>query len=91
MCEAKINIKVIQDIFGHADFSTTMNIYTDATKDLKESEFKTLEEFLNSDKNSKQDNDFWNNFTVVVWHSNHNGDFLDRKNLKSDFKFKFIF
>lgn len=57
MCEAKINIKVIQDILGHADFSTTMNIYTDATKDLKESEFKTLEEFLNSDKDSNQDND----------------------------------
>ncbi|MGN0594576.1 MAG: tyrosine-type recombinase/integrase [Hominimerdicola sp.] len=48
LCEAGVNIKVIQDVLGHADFDTTMNIYTEATKDLKHKEFKSLEEFLNS-------------------------------------------
>ena len=41
-------MKVIQDILGHADISTTMNIYTDAKMDLKQSEFKILVEFLKS-------------------------------------------
>ena len=39
MCEAGVNIKVIQDTLGHADVSTTLNIYADATKDLKRSAF----------------------------------------------------
>ena len=43
-----VNMKVIQDILGHADISTTMNIYTDAKMDLKQSEFKILVEFLKS-------------------------------------------
>ena len=46
MCEAGINIKVMQDTLGHNDISTTMNIYTDATKVLKKSEFQTLETYL---------------------------------------------
>lgn len=44
MCEAGVNIKVIQDTLGHADVSTTLNIYADATKELKSSEFQTFEE-----------------------------------------------
>lgn len=47
LCESGVNIKVIQDVLGHADFSTTMNVYTDATKDLKQQEFKTLDQYLN--------------------------------------------
>ena len=43
MVEAGINIKVIQDALGHSDISTTMNIYADATKELKKSEFEGLE------------------------------------------------
>lgn len=39
MCEAGINIKVIQDTLGHADVSTTLNIYADATRELKRSAF----------------------------------------------------
>lgn len=29
MCEAGVNVKVIQDALGHKDISTTLNIYTD--------------------------------------------------------------
>ena len=43
MCEAGVNIKVIQDALGHADISTTLNIYADVTKELKKKEFEGLE------------------------------------------------
>ena len=42
MCEKGVNIKVIQDVMGHTDISTTMNIYTDATKDMKARAFADL-------------------------------------------------
>ena len=42
MCEAGVNIKVIQDALGHTDISTMLNIYTDVTKEFKTSEFKGL-------------------------------------------------
>lgn len=35
MCEAGVNVKVIQDTLGHADIATTLNIYADVTKELK--------------------------------------------------------
>ena len=37
---------MIQDVLGHADISTTMNIYANATKDLKEQELKIFEDYL---------------------------------------------
>lgn len=46
MCEAGVNIKVIQDTLGHKDITTTMNIYADATKELKTKEFKELDMYL---------------------------------------------
>ncbi|MBR0529689.1 MAG: site-specific integrase [Ruminococcus sp.] len=50
LCESGINLKVIQEVLGHADFQTTMNIYTDATKDLQQKEFKAFENFMNGDE-----------------------------------------
>lgn len=50
MCEAGINIKVMQDTLGHKDISTTMNIYTDATKDLKQKEFNTLDMYFKKEQ-----------------------------------------
>lgn len=46
MCEAGVNIKAIQDALGHTDISTTLNIYTDVTKELKTSEFKGLDNYF---------------------------------------------
>ena len=46
MCEAGINVKVIQDTLEHQDISTTMNIYTDATKEMKKQEFESLDNYL---------------------------------------------
>ena len=45
MCEAGVNVKVIQDALGHSDVSTTLNIYADVTKTLKQSEFSRFEDF----------------------------------------------
>lgn len=42
LCEAGANVKVIRDTLGCKDISTTLNIYTDVTKELKRSEFKGL-------------------------------------------------
>ena len=44
MCEKGVNIKVVQDIMGHTDIGTTMNVYTDATKDMKTQALKSLNE-----------------------------------------------
>lgn len=42
-CENESNIKVIQEIMGHADISTTMDIYNEATMDRKKQSFASLE------------------------------------------------
>ena len=46
MCEAGVNIKVIQDTLGHADVPTPLNIYTDATRDMKKNAFASFENYL---------------------------------------------
>ena len=53
LCEAGVNIKVIQEIMGHSDISTTLDIYTDATSDFKKKEMLSFEEFIN--KKNKED------------------------------------
>lgn len=42
-CENETNIKVIQEIMGHSDISTTMNVYAEATENKKKEAFKNLE------------------------------------------------
>ena len=46
MCEAGVNLKVMQEILGHADAETTMDIYAEATKELKKSELDSFAEFF---------------------------------------------
>lgn len=43
LCENDVNIKVIQDVMGHSDISTTMNIYSEATLKKKKEVFSELE------------------------------------------------
>lgn len=50
LCESGINVKVIQSVLGHADISTTLDIYADVTKDLKKAEMQTFEDFMNRKK-----------------------------------------
>lgn len=42
-CENETNVKVIQEIMGHADISTTMNVYAEATESKKKEVFNALE------------------------------------------------
>ena len=41
-----MNIKVIQDVLGHADIQTTMNIYAEATRELKAREFDMFSGYM---------------------------------------------
>ena len=50
MCEAGVNIKAMQDILGHADAETMMQIYAEATKDLKKSELINFDEYFAKQK-----------------------------------------
>ena len=43
LCENESNIKIIQSIMGHADITTTMNIYAEATKEKKQEVMSHLE------------------------------------------------
>ena len=54
MCEAGVNIKAMQDILGHADAETTLQIYTDATKDLKKSEMINFGDYFQAQKKKQQ-------------------------------------
>ena len=44
--EAGVNIKAMQDILGHKDAETTLQIYTDATRDLKKREMRNLADYF---------------------------------------------
>lgn len=46
MCESGTNLKFIQSCLGHADISTTMNIYVTATSDMKDSEIVRFEGYM---------------------------------------------
>ncbi len=48
LCESGINLKVIQNVLGHADVSTTMNIYVDVTNALKKKEIAAFGDYLAS-------------------------------------------
>ena len=45
--EANVNLKVLQEVLGHSDIRTTMNIYAEATEDLKHKEFKKYSDYIN--------------------------------------------
>lgn len=42
-CENETNLKVIQEIMGHANISITMDVYNEATNDMKQEAFRELE------------------------------------------------
>lgn len=53
MCEAGVNIKAMQDILGHADAETTMDIYAEATHDLKRAEMISFADYFNKVKTAQ--------------------------------------
>ena len=48
LIEAGTNVKVVQEILGHADISTTLDIYADVTEDTKVKTFRELEKTFKS-------------------------------------------
>ena len=58
MVEQNVNIKVLQDVLGHKDIKTTLDIYTDVTNDLKKQEFQRIiqGENLEGDKPPNHEN-----------------------------------
>lgn len=46
MCEAGVNVKVIQDTLGHKDIATTLNIYADVTREVKRDAFIGLDTYF---------------------------------------------
>lgn len=42
-CENETNVKIIQEIMGHADITTTMNIYAEVSEEKKQESFQNLE------------------------------------------------
>lgn len=44
--ESGVNLKVIQETLGHSDIKTTLNIYADASEELKSNEFDKLQGYL---------------------------------------------
>lgn len=48
LCESGMNVKVIQEILGHADISATLDIYADVTKELKKCEMQKFEDFIDN-------------------------------------------
>ena len=47
LVEEGVNLKVVQDVLGHKDVKTTLQIYTDATEDFKKREFVALQVKMN--------------------------------------------
>ena len=43
-CENETNLKVIQEIMGHSDISTTMDVYAEATDEKKKEILTDLQE-----------------------------------------------
>ena len=46
LCESGINIKVIQDVLGHVDVSTTMDIYVDVMNETKKRELANFDRYM---------------------------------------------
>ena len=43
MCENEPNIKIVQDVMGHRNIRTTMDVYNEATENRKQASFQSLE------------------------------------------------
>lgn len=48
LCEVETDIKVIQEIMGHANITTTMDIYNESNLDRKKKKFEELEKISNA-------------------------------------------
>jgi site-specific recombinase XerD len=52
LCESGVNIKVIQSVLGHANISTTMDVYVDATYEISQKELETYATYMKANSGS---------------------------------------
>lgn len=57
LVESGVNIKVVQDVLGHKDIATTLDIYTDVTRELAKREFDDLEAKIKKNRMSVKSGD----------------------------------
>ena len=57
LVEEGVNIKVVQDVLGHKDVATTLNIYADVTKELKKKEFDSLQKKMGKKRSRKPEDE----------------------------------
>lgn len=50
LCESGMNVKAIQEILGHADIRITLEIYTDASREFKETEMNAFVDYMNANE-----------------------------------------
>lgn len=50
MCEAGVNVKAMQEILGHSDVETTLDVYAEATDDLKQTEISKFNTYFENMK-----------------------------------------
>ena len=56
MIESGINLKVVQDVLGHKSITTTLDIYTDVTRELASREFENLDQKMKENFDSVKAN-----------------------------------
>ncbi len=49
LCESGVALKTIQDVLGHVDISTTMNIYVDSTRESKIRDMAAYNKYMNKE------------------------------------------
>lgn len=50
LVESGVIVKVTQNALGHSDIQTTLNIYADVTKELKQKQFVQFDDFITSNE-----------------------------------------
>lgn len=52
LCESGMNVKVIQEVLGHSDIRTTLDVYADVTNDFKMKAFNGFDDFMSCGSSS---------------------------------------
>lgn len=67
MVESGVNLKVVQEVLGHKDVSTMLDIYTDVTKELAQREFENLDEKLKENMDlMRKSRATWKNTVLIL-------------------------
>ena len=54
MCESGLNVKVVQSVLGHADVTTTLQIYVTVSNEMKKREILTYSNYIRAGERQVQ-------------------------------------